>query len=31
LTDEATGRFIAQLMAAFQDWILRLKAAPPPG
>jgi chromate reductase len=31
LTDEATARFIAQLMAAFRDWILRLKAAPPPG
>lgn len=29
LTDETTARFIAQLMSAFRDWILRLKAAPP--
>jgi chromate reductase len=29
--DQATARFITDLVAAFRDWILRLKAAPPGG
>lgn len=30
LNDEVTARFIVQFMAAFRDWVLRLKTAAPP-